>query len=128
MRVPYFEKSLKAKTYEFLTTAPDGSFPTPYFGERSNVTLYDCSLRVDVFLYVPDNLTVGSKIVVDIDYAISDEQWKGEREYIYIYLESKQARNSSSYSTQYSTWDVLAPSKKRAKIEFSVADNATDAR
>ena len=126
MRVPYFDKSFKAKTYDFLTIAPNGSFSTPYFGERFNVSLFDCSLRLDVYLYVPDYLTVGSKIVVDIDYDISDEEWKGSREYLYVWLESKQTRNSSSYSTQHSTWDVLAPSKKNYKIEFIVADNSTD--
>ena len=125
MRVPYFDEFSKAKAYDFQTTALNGSFKTPYFGETFNVSLFDYSLDCSVFLYVPDNLTVGSKIVVDIDYEISDEQWKGSREYIYTYLQTKQTRNSSSYS--YSWQDALAPSKKNAKIEISVAETSAEA-
>ena len=127
MNVPYLDKSFKARTYDFLTTAPNGSFPTPYFGEGSNLSLMDWSLRLGGFLYVPDNLSEGTKMVVEIDYDLSDEEWKGSRDYLYIFLQVKETINSSSYSTEYSTWDALDPSKKRAKIEMTVADNSTDA-
>ena len=67
-------------------------------------------------------------MIIDIDYDITDEEWKGNRDYLYIFLQVKQNINSSSYSTEYSTWDALDPSKKKAKIELNVADNSTEAK
>ena len=127
MRVPYFYQSPKSKIYDLQTTASNGSFQTPYFGERFNVSLFDYSLQCLVYLYVPDNLSVGSKIVVDIDYDITDELWKGSGEYLRIFLESKETRNSSYYRTISSTFNVLPASKKNAKVEFSVAENSMEA-
>ena len=41
------------KVYNFSTTAPNGSFLTPYFGEPCNVSLFDCVMTTKVFIYVP---------------------------------------------------------------------------
>ena len=121
-------KQLTDKKY-FKTTAPNGSFQSPYFGERFNVSLFDYSLKCYVYLYVPDNLTVGSKIVVDIDYDITDELWKGTGEHVFISLQSKEKiRNSSYYRTLSSTSKLLVAIKKNAKRVFSVAEDSTEAR
>ena len=128
MKIPYFDQYNK-KNYGFETTAPNGSFQTPYFGERFNVSLFDYRLECDVCIYVPDNLTLGSKMVVDIDYDIIDEGWMGNgwTDSLYIFLESKQTRNSSYYQMEYSTFERLVDSKKNAKKEFSVAEDSTEA-
>ena len=119
MKIPYFDEYNK-KNYGFETTAPNGSFQTLYFKERFNVSLFDYDLWFSVYIYVPDNLTLGTKMVVDIDYDITDENS------LYIYLESKQTRNSSYYQQQY--FEKLVARNKNAKKEFSVAVLSTEAR
>ena len=61
------------KYYDFFTTAPNGSFSTPYLGEPYNTSMFDCGLTTMVVIFVPENLTVGSKIVVDLDYDVPDD-------------------------------------------------------
>ena len=94
------------------------------------MSLFDYDLWFSVYIYVPDNLTLGTKMVVDIDYDIIDEGWMGNgwTDSIYIFLESKQTRNSSYYQMEYSTFERLVDSKKNAKKEFSVAEDSTEAR
>ena len=62
------------KYYDFFTTAPNGSFSTPYLGEPYNTSMFDCGLTTMVFIFVPENLTVGSKIVVDLEYDVPDDE------------------------------------------------------
>ena len=105
--------------YNFLTTAPNGSFSTPYFGEPYNESSYDCGLTTWVYIYVPENLTVGSKIVVDIDYDIADD------DDFYINFDGKQTKNSTLYS-KIITVHFDKTKEKFTKI-FNVAENSSDA-
>ena len=92
----------------------------PYFGEPYNVTTFDCGLTTWVYIYVPENLTIGSKIVVDLDY--EDNNDDGD---FYIYLQGKQTRNSSSY-LRITAVD-LDKTKKKSTKKFDVAKNASEA-
>ena len=74
-----------------------------------------------VLIYLPVNLTVGSKIVVDLDYEVDDDD--GD---FYIRLQGKQSRNSSSYSVFISVKD-LDKTKKTSRKKFIVAENASEA-
>ena len=107
------------KQYDFFTTSPIGSFSTPYFGEPYNVSLIDCELVTWVHIYVPENLTVGSKIVVDLDYDVDyDNSFE-------IYLDGKKTRNSDVYSTI--TYIGLDKTEEKFKKIFNVAENSDDA-
>ena len=108
------------KYYDFHTAAPNGSFSTPYFGEPYNVTMSDCGLTTWVYIYVPENLTIGSKIVVDLDYEVDDDE--GD---FYISLQGKQTKNSSSY-LKIAAVD-LDKTKKKSTKKFDVAKNASEA-
>ena len=111
------------KTYYFMTTAPAGSFSTPDFGEPFNTNLFDCRLKTQVYIHVPDNLTVGSKMVFDIEYDISEDtrSW----DYFIIHEEVKKYIDSSAYSTKsYLRFDR---NKKDFKKDFLVAENSTEA-
>ena len=108
------------KYYDFHTAAPNGSFSTPYFGEPYNVSMFDCGLTTWVYIYVPENLTIGSKIVVDLDY--EDNNDDGD---FYIYLQGKQTRNSSSY-LRITAVD-LDKTKKKSTKKFDVAKNSSEA-
>ena len=109
------------KYYDFHTAAPNGSFSTPYFGEPYNVSMFDCGLITWVYIYVPENLTVGSKIVVDLDYEVDDDD--GD---FYIYLQGKQIMNSSSYLKISAVVD-LDKTKKKSTKKFEVAKNSSEA-
>ena len=108
------------KYYDFHTAAPNGSFSTPYFGEPYNVTMSDCGLTTWVYIYVPENLTIGSKIVVDLDYEVDDDE--GD---FYISLQGKQTKNSSSF-LKIAAVD-LDKTKKKSTTKFDVAKNASEA-
>ena len=108
------------KDYDFLTTAPNGSFLTPYFGEPYNESFRDCGLKTWVSIYVPENLTVGSKIVVDLDYDVADDD--GD---FYFNLQGKKTRNSSSHSQI--TAEDLDKTKKKWTKKFNVAKNCSEA-
>ena len=108
------------KYYDFYTTAPNGSFSTPYFGEPYNVSLFDCGLTTMVVICVPENLTVGSKIVVDLHYDVDDDD--GD---FYFRLQGKKSINSSSYSIISSV--DLDKTKKKSNMKFSVAKNSSEA-
>ena len=103
----------RLKKYNFHTTAPNGSLQTPYFGQHFNVSLFDCRTEFDVYLYVPDYLTVGGKIVVDIEYDITD------KEYAYFEIQSTETFDGNTHWVNHEreTLDVV---KKKAKVEFSV--------
>ena len=66
--------------------------------------------------------------MVDIDYDITDELWKGSDEHVFISLGTKETRNSSYYRTQSSTSELLVAIKKNAKVKLSVAEDSTEAR
>ena len=108
------------KQYDFFTTSPIGSFSTPYFGEPYNVSLIDCELVTWVHIYVPENLTVGSKIIVDLDYDVNDD------DDFDIYLAGKKTRNSTSYS-RITKIVYLDKTKKKSSEKFSVAKNSSEA-
>ena len=111
------------KSYYFLTTTPAGSFSSPDFGEPFNTSLFDCRLKTEVYIHVPDNLTVGSKMVLDIEYDVSDDQRSWD--YFIIHEEAKKNRNISYFSTKsYVRFDR---NKKDDKREFFVAENLTEA-
>ena len=107
------ESSDRLKKYNFHTTAPNGSLQTPYFGQHFNVSLFDCRTEFDVYLYVPDYLTVGGKIVVDIDYDITD------KEYAHFEIQSTETLDGNTHWV-YHERETLDFVKKKAKVEFSV--------
>ena len=84
------------------------------------MSLFDCGLTTFVYIYVPENLTVGSKVIVDLDYEVADDE--GD---FYMNLEGKKARNSSSYS-RISVVD-LDKTKKKSRKKFNVAKNSSEA-
>ena len=107
------------KIYDLFTTAPNGSFSTPYFGEPNNKSLGDCGLDTWVNIYVPENLTVGSKIIVNLDYDVNDD------DDFYINLEGIQTKNSSVYSLIKK--GKLDKTTKKTKKIFNVAENSSEA-
>ena len=117
--VPFLSNVDFSKYYHFYTTAPNGSFSTPYFGEPHNESFRDCGWVTRVHIYVPENLTVGSKIVVDLDY---DVDYDNDFE---IYLDGKKTRNSDVYSTI--TYIGLDKTEEKFKKIFNVAENSDDA-
>ena len=69
---------------------------------------------------MPENLTVGSKIIVDLDYDVN------ENDDFDIYLAGKKTRNSTSYS-RITKIVYLDKTKKKSSEKFSVAKNSSEA-
>ena len=98
----------KAKTYGFLTTATNGSFLTPN-------SIYDCRLDTKVVIYLPENLTVGSKFIVDLDYDVNEKDLFS----FYIYIEDLNLTRIASES--------LDTTEEKFKKKFNVARNSSEA-
>ena len=114
------------KIYYLITSALNGSFSTPYFGKPFDDNLFECRYRTQVFLYVPDNLTLGTKLVVDIYYDMGDEEEHESWKPLLISLEEKET-GSFYYSPIMSTSEVLDKTKKYIRREYNVAEDSAEA-
>ena len=73
-----------------------------------------------VVISIPGNLTLGSKIVVDLHYDVHDDD--GD---FYFRLQGKKSINSSFYSIISSV--DLDKTKLKSKKKFDIAKNSSDA-
>ena len=125
MGVPYVSSSYKR--YLLLTSALNGSFSTPYFGKPFDDNQFECRYRTQVFLYVPDNLAVGTKLIIDIYYDMGDEEENESWKPLVIYLEEEKETGSFYFSLIMSTSEVLDKTKKYIRREYNVAEDSAEA-
>ena len=96
--------------YRISTSAPSGSFSTPFFGESFNEEDFLLELSVQVSIYVPTALRSNRSIslVIEIDYDIEENEMTRLSEDVKVY----------SSNTKFSEYEQLNANFTKYKKEF----------
>ena len=69
----YFCRMIDTIKYHIETTDLTGSVSTPYFGQLLDEKIFELDITWVFILYLPDNLTEGTNLVVDFQYDSEEE-------------------------------------------------------
>ena len=61
------------KRFDFYSSAPSGSFSTPYFRQPFDEDTFERQFESEAHISVPENLLEGSKVVIDVEYDTEHE-------------------------------------------------------
>ena len=89
------------RTYEYDTQALSGSISTPYFRKPFDNNTFELTLIMQAFIYVPDKIPKGSKIVLDFEY---DMEQISHNEYFWIKQFDQNKNGHLTAATQMTTW------------------------
>ena len=88
------------RKYEYDTQALSGSISTPYFRKPFDNNTFELTHIMQAFIYVPDKIPKGSKIVLDFEY---DMEQISHNEYFWI-KQFDQDKNGGFTAATQTTW------------------------
>ena len=89
------------RKYNHDTEALSGSISTPYFRQPFNNNTFELTLLMHAFIYVPDKIAKGSKIVLDFEY---DMEQISHNEYFRMKQYDQNKNGVFTAETQTTTW------------------------
>ena len=89
------------RVYNYDTQALNGSISTPYFRKPFDNNTFELTLIMQAFIYVPDKIQKGSKIVLDFEY---DMEQISHNEYFWIKQFDQNKNGHLTAATQMTMW------------------------